>query len=38
VAPVSHADHITPVLFGGTDHEANLQARCASCNLSEGGR
>jgi 5-methylcytosine-specific restriction endonuclease McrA len=31
-------DHITPVLFGGTDDESNLQASCARCNLGKGAR
>jgi 5-methylcytosine-specific restriction protein A len=35
-APATHVDHITPVLFGGTDDEGNLQALSASCNLAKG--
>ena len=31
-----HADHITPVDAGGSDHESNLRAACANCNLSRG--
>ena len=30
-----HVDHITPVRFGGTDEESNLQALCAPCNLAK---
>lgn len=37
-APAGHVDHITPVLFGGTDDERNLQALCAACNLTNGPR
>jgi 5-methylcytosine-specific restriction protein A len=36
-APATHVDHVVPVLFGGTDHERNLQALCARCNISKGG-
>jgi 5-methylcytosine-specific restriction enzyme A len=36
VEPASHVDHVTPVLFGGTDDESNLQALCADCNLAKG--
>jgi 5-methylcytosine-specific restriction endonuclease McrA len=35
-APAAHVDHITPVLFGGTDDDRHLQALCAGCNLSKG--
>ena len=34
--PASHVDHITPVRFGGTDDESNLQALCERCNLAKG--
>ena len=34
--PAQHVDHIQPVLFGGTDDIANLQALCRACNLSKG--
>lgn len=35
-APAEHVDHIRPVLFGGGDNPANLQATCAGCNLAKG--
>ena len=35
-AVAHHVDHITPVLFGGSDDESNLQAFCADCNLAKG--
>lgn len=34
-ARADHVDHIQPVLFGGTDDPANLQALCAACNLQK---
>jgi 5-methylcytosine-specific restriction enzyme A len=34
----THVDHITPVLFGGSDDESNLRAACAVCNLAKGDR
>ena len=37
-AGAAHVDHITPVLFGGTDDESNLQASCERCNLGKGAR
>ena len=33
---VDHVDRIHPVLFGGTDDPANLQALCVACNLAKG--
>jgi 5-methylcytosine-specific restriction enzyme A len=35
-ARADHVDHITPVRFGGTDEESNLQALCERCNLAKG--
>jgi 5-methylcytosine-specific restriction endonuclease McrA len=32
----THADHILPLRFGGTNHLANLRAACRSCNLRRG--
>ncbi len=32
----NHVDHVHPVLFGGTDDVANLQALCERCNLAKG--
>ena len=32
----THADHIIPRRFGGTDDLANLRAACPSCNLRRG--
>lgn len=29
-------DHIVPVLWGGSDHPANLKPACRSCNSSRG--
>jgi 5-methylcytosine-specific restriction protein A len=26
------ADHVIPVAFGGSDHEANMQAACRPCH------
>ena len=37
-APATHVDHVRPVLFGGTDDEANLQALCVNCNMAKGAR
>jgi 5-methylcytosine-specific restriction endonuclease McrA len=35
-APATHVDHVQPVLSGGTDAEANLQALGERCNLVKG--
>lgn len=35
-APAEHVDHQTTHAMGGTDHALNLQALCASCNLTKG--
>jgi 5-methylcytosine-specific restriction endonuclease McrA len=32
----THADHVIPRRFGGTDDPANLRASCATCNLRRG--
>jgi 5-methylcytosine-specific restriction protein A len=37
-ARADHVDHITPLLFGGTNDESNLESLCQDCNLTEGGR
>lgn len=37
-APAVHVDHIVPVINGGIDHESNLAASCAACNLTKGDR
>lgn len=34
--PATHVDHDRSVLMGGSDHEHNLQALCADCNLTKG--
>jgi 5-methylcytosine-specific restriction endonuclease McrA len=35
-APATHADHVTPRAYGGSDDATNLQALCADCNLKKG--
>ena len=35
---VSHIDHITPVIQGGTNDRENLQLLCAGCNLRKSDR
>ena len=37
-APAHHVDHVVPVARGGSDHEVNLQALCARCNVLKGAR
>jgi 5-methylcytosine-specific restriction endonuclease McrA len=37
-ALAQHVDHIHPVARGGGDHESNLRALCAACNLAKGDR
>ncbi len=32
----THVDHVVPLARGGGDHEANLVASCARCNLKKG--
>lgn len=34
--PATHVDHRASLLMGGTDHDPNLQALCAHCNLTKG--
>ena len=34
----TQVDHIVPLARGGFDHEANLAASCASCNLAKGSQ
>ncbi len=34
--PATHADHITPLAYGGTNHPENIQPTCATCNLKKG--
>ncbi len=31
-----HVDHVIPLVQGGRDHEDNLVAACADCNIGKG--
>lgn len=33
-----HADHIVPLIAGGTNYIANIQITCVSCNTTKSGR
>jgi 5-methylcytosine-specific restriction endonuclease McrA len=33
-----HADHINPLIRGGTNHARNIQITCAPCNLAKGSK
>jgi 5-methylcytosine-specific restriction endonuclease McrA len=37
-ALATHVDHRVPIVAGGSDHPANLEALCATCNLSKGAQ